>query len=823
MFKFKKIASLFASALMVGSTVGLAAAANYPSPFVKTGGVSDVAVVYGAAAATGTDVVAAMDINADLSSRLIATSGSSGGTTTITGGDSVLIAKSSNNLNLGDNFSVFTGTVTKDNMPNLLADGTYRAHDNDEFDYEQKISLGTPATFSLFRDSDYESLVGLSEKTPTLGFKVNSNTYVLNYTLDFTSDAESVIANDDSLTDFENSDIPLFGKTYYVSSAVNGTNSAWLGKFILLDSSTTGSIDGVGNSVTVKVGNTSYDVTLTFASTSSAKFTINGEATNSLASGATYKLSDGAYLGVRDIAVNDYAGGTQNVEFSIGSGKLEITSGSEIKLNENTVSGVYGYIYRSAASDARIDKIVIQWKTDDKQFLTEKSDLKLPGFGNIKFTMPEIVRSEDEIIKVTNDGDNSMQLSVPIKEGTASIDFLYNNATSGNFTGIGKAADQRLATVAPGSNLVYTYRFNGDAQDEYFVASYNDSSAGESQLMRAKIATNNDRGRNETTIEKWTPSGWTEVCKDRAVNDACTIGQVSFTINAIAYTAGGNATVTLAPDTGVSFNKVFTDGGLTVYLPYVTANDTVAKGGINFTDVPINNDGHDAKNFYLFMTAEDKDDKIASGPTLNLTIDHTTSSNSPVQVSQYDNGGLSSGSEIGTSETYEFYLTADTAPKTIGYTSGDQDYAEVYYPTGNSEMYAKVYLASASASATSATNGTVTSAIGVPVTDTEAATLNKNLVVVGGSCINTIAAQLLGSSTTLCGAEFTTKTGVGAGQYLIQTFSRANQKIATLVAGYNSGDTQIAAKALTTQAVDTTVGKKYTGSTEANIAPAITS
>jgi hypothetical protein len=48
---------------MLSSTVALAAAANYPAPFVSNG-VADVAVVYGANAAQ-TDLVAAPEITAN--------------------------------------------------------------------------------------------------------------------------------------------------------------------------------------------------------------------------------------------------------------------------------------------------------------------------------------------------------------------------------------------------------------------------------------------------------------------------------------------------------------------------------------------------------------------------------------------------------------------------------------------------------------------------------------------------------------------------------------------------------------------------------------
>ena len=143
------------------------------------------------------------------------------------------------------------------------------------------------------------------------------------------------------------------------------------------------------------------------------------------------------------------------------------------------------------------------------------------------------------------------------------------------------------------------------------------------------------------------------------------------------------------------------------------------------------------------------------------------------------------------------------------------------YP--KTQMYADVYVAESSASVLggSSGNGNVAELGSVAVADSEVSSVaTKNLVVVGGSCVNSVAADLLGAAA--CNADFTAKTSVAAGSFLIQTFSRTGGKVATLVAGYNAGDTTNAAKAFTTQAIDTTVGKKYTGSTATSVALATT-
>ncbi len=83
------------------------------------------------------------------------------------------------------------------------------------------------------------------------------------------------------------------------------------------------------------------------------------------------------------------------------------------------------------------------------------------------------------------------------------------------------------------------------------------------------------------------------------------------------------------------------------------------------------------------------------------------------------------------------------------------------------------------------------------VTDASVSSVSsKNLIIVGGSCINTVAAKLLNSNDPICGTAFTAKTTVGVGGYLIEVFDNpydAGDKIAMLVAGYEATDTTRAA------------------------------
>ncbi|MCK4647632.1 hypothetical protein KAT24_01740 [Candidatus Pacearchaeota archaeon] len=815
---FKKISAVAASALMVGMTMGVAAAATtYPAPFV-VGGTANVAIVYG----TGTgvnpsDLVQAGFIQTNLASSVTSTGGTPSG-------DNVLLAESSDNLNINNTWSVFVGSVNDDDLPTLLADGTYIADDNDEFSYEQNIDLGTPE-LTHFRDSDYESLVGLSSRTPVVGFQISSSTYILNYTIDFLSDVTSDMDTNSRMDDIEGSELPLMGKNYYVSEFHNSTSAtaAYFDKAILLDSANTGNVKE-GETTTVAGKSVSID----WIDPDEVVFMVDGglaPASGKLTKGQSYKLDDGSYIGVRDVKAKDVSGTIGSVSFSIGTGKLEINHGEDIKLNDDTISGVKGYLHKT--SGTKLDKIIIQWKTDEECFISPASELTMPGFGAVKFSMNELVRSEEEKITLEKDSDTSIELTMPTKEGTISFNILYSNSTGG-FIGIGKAADEKLATTNLNDLMFYEKR-QGSDWHSYFVATYNTSKDGESYLLRAKVSQDTSAGRNETTIQKYDGSSWIDVCKEKKETDTCSIGDVSLTIGVINYTSGGDESVNItagipSDNKNVYFHTAVTPGGLYIYLPYDNnftgvyssplSNDTEALGGVSFNasigpeKENLTFKGHGSTDVALFMIGEDRDENIVGGTMFNLTLNDNT--DHKLYVSEVDNAGTggANGKEQGDTNIYETYIKDECAPRILHYTQPDEDWAEVYYPSGDSETYAEVFLTEEG----SVLEGGESSLGDVLVMDTEVSSVSsKNLIVVGGSCINSAAATLIGGAK--CTADFTTATGIGSGQFLIQSFGDAytTGKIALLVAGYETADTVNAVTYLKTQTVDTTAGKKYKG------------
>src|SRR3990170_6695426 len=106
---FRKITALATSALMVGMTMGVAAAANYPAPFVS-GGAADVAIVYGTGSGVSIlDAVEAGSIQSNLQSFM----GGSTSTTAGISGEAVALFSGGTKLYINDTISTVKTTVTK--------------------------------------------------------------------------------------------------------------------------------------------------------------------------------------------------------------------------------------------------------------------------------------------------------------------------------------------------------------------------------------------------------------------------------------------------------------------------------------------------------------------------------------------------------------------------------------------------------------------------------------------------------------------------------------------------------------------------------------
>lgn len=122
--------------------------------------------------------------------------------------------------------------------------------------------------------------------------------------------------------------------------------------------------------------------------------------------------------------------------------------------------------------------------------------------------------------------------------------------------------------------------------------------------------------------------------------------------------------------------------------------------------------------------------------------------------------------------------------------SSDPDEFTFAYP--EKQQLPQVYFTSGATTTSSTSSGDLTAVTVVDATklDSEiASTTAQNLIVVGGPCVNTVAAELLGSPAD-CVSGFT------PGKARVKLFEHANGNMAMLVAGYTGADTRLAGKVL---------------------------
>lgn len=765
----KKVATVLGSALMLGATAGMAAAAAYPAPFVQSGA-ANVAIVVGSNAANS-DILASSAIATGLATTLAAqtATGATTSGTTVIGGDSYTFEKSTSKLYVGGDASKIKSSLNEEQLATLLADGKYLDMDSEEYDYNQKITIASDLNLSLFSDADY------ARDTPTIGFRKGSNDEILNYTLEF----------DDNVpfNKLETTDIPILGKTYYVLDVSNANKT-----ITLLDSADTLTVSE-GETKTVTVNGKAYEIAVEYVADTKVKLTVNGQTTNNLAEGATQKLTDGAYVGIKSIMYSAKDSGVSKVEFSIGSGKLKLTDTNEVEMNDQVITNLRAYVTNNGND---LDRITLQWKADGDQFIVADKELVMPGFSAVKFAFGGVNYPKNEKIVVEADGRDSLVLSdFPLKDGSADINLLYSN-NSANFSGLGKSASEKLVTGT--TNVTF------DANtDMYFVASWSDDKSGESSLLRASNFRTVD-STDRVTIQQYKDGTWTNAKEDRQVNDTFTIGNLDLKVTGIDRT-NRIANITNNGESETMFNVLYSKEGLKIALPTVSAI-TNATGS------------YVVSSYNLTLTEEDDDEQYtASSKSFNLTLGFNDQSPKRTYVAAVL--GAQGGFEIGSTDVDQYVMYSALATDIKYDTGADQDSVEITYHGGESFGDLVISAPQATISAGSGSTTGATQLGSITVKDTEVSSVSgKNLIVIGGSCINSVAADLLGGAA--CEAAFTAKTGIKAGEALIKSFDKSG-KVALLVAGYNAEDTTKAATYLTMKGLadSANANLKVTSATEA--------
>jgi len=230
-----------------------------------------------------------------------------------------------------------------------------------------------------------------------------------------------------------------------------------------------------------------------------------------------------------------------------------------------------------------------------------------------------------------------------------------------------------------------------------------------------------------------------------------------------------------------------------VTLTANTDNKLYLKGGRNY--LTLNTNGSGPMTVSSINLTESSTAKLYTNvSTVNVSIVAGGSSFNEAQLSVVNPTPLNDANnkKAYTLDSYGTYTVSDV--------DTDRTYVDLYVPRDRDfETTYQAFIEPTGATVTTSGGaGTVTTsvvnpiAVGAAVLDTSVslATESKNLIVVGGPCANSVAAALLKSDATNCGAGFT------PGKAVIELFDTPMGKTAMLVAGYEATETQAASRAV---------------------------
>jgi hypothetical protein len=384
------------------------------------------------------------------------------------------------------------------------------------------------------------------------------------------------------------------------------------------------------------------------------------------------------------------------------------------------------------------------------------------------FNMPK-----EESTSLVADGDDVFNVETTISDGELTLPILYLNDSLTGIAGLGEKATHKLVTNASDDPI---FALN-ETENSMFVVTLIEGDDSETYAFEIDTITD-DNGNNATTLKNL--AGGSDVSFTKVGDDA-NKGNIDLTLLAASDDAKTARVQATTGTTGIlSGAKIVTKEGLKLQLPVNSA--ITVDGNINLTTGAAN-----PTSWIMNVTEEDKDGNIEDGDTFYATV--TIDADDGMEVTTLS-GVTTIETEDG-SKKYEGYVASDLATKVMwDKPSSGLNELEIIY--AGEESSADVYVSEAAA--TSTTSSTVTPVMASAMTAADKA---KNLIVVGGSCINTVAAKLItGLETPLCAAEFSAKTGVGAGKYMIKGYDSpyATGKIAVLVAGYEAAQTADAVK-----------------------------
>lgn len=734
----KRIVALGVGATMLGATVlGAMAACDlsvYPEPFVVDGTFDGLLVV--GDTSTAADTLGVADIFGSLQyANRVPVDGGTGAAVAISEGYKV--ERSGDTFNLGEEIATLKDTALgESDIPSLLADGEYNdnegTNDND-VTYTQEVTFETGTSKYLFDKDDTKEEIADSH------LRLERKADVYTYELSF----DDTVTHDGTAADLESTKIEILDQLYTITK-VGFTGGA-------VDSLTLLAGDTViwlteGDKITKMLNGVEHEIFVVDVSENedSCGVSVDGQVVW-IDDGKTETIN-GVEVGVTDaISVHTATQDTDVCELNIGATELYLENGDKVKHDGSEVDG--SEVTFNEATAGELEGFTITYAPQEQVDLKAGEEWEDPVFSSWK-------------IKFANEVANYETLSM-----TASADNAYLTFTN---------PDGKEVEIGWYNDTTLGYMLGWDLDEPLFI---------------------NDTGTKNCSVYTASNLGTEEDCEG-VFFLLVDKGEVAHIVELDSVDIDDNEADFYDVTYGKSYDNVkYNDSG----VPEVSLGslgtfgiDLTNKDTINVTELYLDElprTGHGAELEFAntdFTLAEDGGDEDTWTFTLSWhATDDEFNFASPTATPAPHADGISESDDNRDDKWY-----VSTWGTKVKYDSDGKQSVDIWYP--EEEAYANVFIAPVSASVTLSGAGDMASPVridtGAVIFAKEIPSGSHNMILVGGPCVNSKAAEVMGNPED-CTAGFE------EGKAMIKCFEDGDN-VHLLVAGYSGTDTRAAARYL---------------------------
>jgi hypothetical protein len=237
-------------------------------------------------------------------------------------------------------------------------------------------------------------------------------------------------------------------------------------------------------------------------------------------------------------------------------------------------------------------------------------------------------------------------------------------------------------------------------------------------------------------------------------------------------------------------DRIVSNSGLIVGLPYELNESTKTQINSNGVEVAGSTNGP-----FIDVYEQDVDGKfVVTNESAKLLV---KADGDGIYIDGVSEGHFGKTRYELSKDNFVYYLESELATQMEIDTSGDLNDFVIKY--SGEETYGNLYVVQAGVAIESGSNSGVGNML---FKDSESSSYaGKNLIIIGGSCVNAEAARVLGVSANSGVPQCYADTGVKSGEFLLQQVKMDNGRDAIIVAGYEKEDTVKAVQRLLAEGI----------------------